>query len=103
MDCHVTLEPGSNPEAAREVVNRQDLKLAAIRTFMGFTAAFNAEAARNLLEAAGIPCVLTGANFARLTGHGLEVSLMVQEEDAERAVQILDSCSDAAAPNDEGP
>ena len=101
MDCHEVLVSGSSPESVQELMKAKDVKLVAIRTFMGFTAAFDAEAVRALLEAEGIPCFITGANFARLSSHGLEVRLMVREEDAERAVQFLESCSDPAAPTDE--
>jgi Putative prokaryotic signal transducing protein len=103
MDCHVALASASDSGAARELSEPQDVKLAAIRTFMGFTASSDAEFVKNLLEAEGIPCVLTGANSARLSGLALDVRLLVREEDAERAAHFLEEYSDDASPNGESP
>jgi hypothetical protein len=99
MDCHVALVAGPQPEEP----DPPDVKLKAIRTFMGFTAATDAEIIKNLLEAEGIPCVVTGVNSARLSNVALDVRLLVREEEAEHALQILESYSDDAATQDEGP
>ncbi len=98
MDCHVALAAGPAPEVAETA----DVKLIVIRKFMGFRAAAEVEVVRIFLEAHGIPCVVTGVNLARLTSEPLDVRLLVREEDAERAVEILDSCSDDAATENEG-
>jgi hypothetical protein len=97
MDCHVPLVAGS----AQEAKDPSDIKLAAIRTFLGFTAAADVEMAKNLLEAEGIPCVTTGVVSARLSSIPLDVRLLVREDDVERALQILESYSDADALTDE--
>jgi Putative prokaryotic signal transducing protein len=99
MDCRVPLRPGPPPPVSQETGGQSDVRLATVRTFLG--AAFtDAELAKNLLESEGIPCLLTGANAARLY-HALDVQLMVREQDAERAARILREYSDAAPPEDE--
>jgi Putative prokaryotic signal transducing protein len=97
MDCRVALVAGSVQEARES----SDIKLVAIRTFLGFTAAADAEMAKNLLEAEGIPFVTTGVVSARLSSVPLDVRLLVREDDVERAVEILESCSDAGPLPDE--
>jgi hypothetical protein len=100
MDCHVALRPGAPPSEREKDEEKGDVRLATVRVFMGGAASTDAELTRNLLESEGIPCVLTGANVARLY-HALDVHLMVREEDAERAARILKEYSDAAPPEDE--
>ncbi len=100
MDCHVPLRPGAAPMAPGDEASPQDVKLVPVRTFFGGTSATDAELAKNLLESEGIPCVLIGANAARMYP-GLDGRLMVREEDAERAARILKEYAQAAPPNDE--
>jgi hypothetical protein len=80
----------------------EDIKLSAIRTFIGWTAASDAEFAKNVLESEGTPCVLTGVNAARLTALALDVRLLVREEDAERARGILEHYLQLNAAEQEG-
>jgi Putative prokaryotic signal transducing protein len=100
MDCRVELRSGPAPADPENDGRRDDVKVLAVRTFIGGAASTDAEVAKNLLESEGIPCFLTGANAARLY-HALEVQLMVRQEDGEHATRILKEFSDAAPPADD--
>ena len=91
MDCRVALEagPGVTPTHGDP-----DVKLVVIQSFSGYTAAANAQLNKNLLEAEGIPCAVTGATSSPFSKAESDVRLLVREDDVQRAVQILESCSD---------
>jgi Putative prokaryotic signal transducing protein len=119
-DCGIYLLAGSPPEAENEAdlgsgagkefggwlrallgAGAQDeephVKIVRIRVFSGGTASLDANFARNLLRARGIPSVLGGEASAEVLPV-LEVSLMVREEDAERAADILRTYFDKKGP-----
>ena len=110
-DCRIELVPGSPPEVADEAdagsstskafggwfrslvgagpdEEEPPVKTVRIRTFSGGTASLDAAVARKLLQARGIPSILGGETSAELIPV-LEVSLLVREEDADRAADIL--------------
>lgn len=100
MDCHLPLRPGAPLKPLQDDVGVQDVELATARIFGGGTAAADAELAKSLLESEGIPCVLAGANAARLYPV-LEVRLLVREDDLERAARVFEEYSNAAPREDE--
>jgi len=65
-----------------------EIKLVPVRVFSGGTASLDAELARNVLAAEGIESVLPG-DIAAETIPVLEVYLLVRQEDAQRAAEIL--------------
>lgn len=73
------------------------MKLVSIRTFGGATARIEAQLAKNLLEAEGIACVLPGEVSAE-TIPLFEIPLLVREEDADEAAEILRSYLDPPGP-----
>jgi hypothetical protein len=107
IDCHLPLKPGSLPALiarADQSAEEPDAKLVKIRTFGGPTAALDAELAKNILEAEGIACALPGEGHAEMLPGIDVVHLMVREEDAERAAEILASFLDnppMLSPDDE--
>jgi hypothetical protein len=119
-DCGIPLLPGSPPETENEVDSGSGagkefgewfralvgagpadedphVKIVRIRTFSGATASLDAGLARNLLRARGIRSVLGGENSAEVLPV-LEVSLLVREEDADRAADILRNYFDKTGP-----
>ena len=71
------------------------VKLVRVRTFGGPTAHMYAELARSILEAEEIPCVLPGQVFCGDAYPGVDVvQLLVCEEDATEAVDILENFLD---------
>ncbi len=64
------------------------VKTVRVRTFSGPTAPLDAELARNLLEARGIPVILPGEASVEMLPF-LTLPLLVAESDAERATRIL--------------
>jgi hypothetical protein len=73
------------------------VKIVRLRVFSGGTASLDANFARNLLRARGIRSVLGGDASAEMLPV-LEVSLMVREEDADRAKEILHTYFDKKGP-----
>ena len=65
-----------------------DVKLLAVRVFAGPTAWLDAEVARSVLSANGIPCILPGEVSAGMLPV-LDVPLLVREDQAARAKEIL--------------
>lgn len=119
-DCGIPLLPGSPPEVESEAdlgkasgkefgdwfralvgVGPADedaeVKIVRVRTFSGGTASLDASLARNLLRARGIRSVLGGETSAEVLPV-LEVSLLVREEDADRAAEILRNYFDKTGP-----
>ena len=91
-DCATQLVSGSPPARVTESPETDllpDAKLVAVRTFAGPESSFEADLARNLLRASGIPSTLSGDMAAGLFPGFLTV-LHVREEDAARAVRILE-------------
>ena len=74
-----------------------DLKLVRIRTYSGPTARLDAEMAKRLLEAEGIPCTLPGEISAEVFPV-FDIPLLVCEDDAEQAAAILESYLQAPGP-----
>lgn len=92
IDCHVPLKAGSPSASSIEKKNSEegkDLDLVVLRTFMGAAASLNAELAKNILEAEGIPSVLLGENAARIFPLHASVLLRVERKNTERAEEIL--------------
>jgi Putative prokaryotic signal transducing protein len=120
-DCRVRLVPGSPPEIEDEAdssaarkgfgawlwslvstwrerkAQGPPAKAVRIRVFSGGRASLDAAVARKLLQARGIPSVLEGETSAEVLPV-LEVSLMVREEDADRAAAILRNYFDKSGP-----
>jgi hypothetical protein len=95
-DCCVPLQPGEPPERSRGAVPteiRRDVKLVRVRTFSGPTALLDADVARNILQAQGIPCFVPGETSVELLPV-LDVPLLVREQDVEKAEAILKSYLD---------
>jgi len=89
-DCGASLLPGSPPAppAATPSEAPDDSKIVPVRVFTGATALLDAEVARNILQTQGIPSFVPGETSAELLPV-LDVSLLVRENDAERAAEIL--------------
>jgi hypothetical protein len=75
--------------------DESEIKLVPVRAFSGGTASLDAEVARNVLAAEGIECVLPG-DMAAVTIPVLGVQLLVREEDAPRAAELLEAYFDTA-------
>jgi hypothetical protein len=73
--------------------DESQIKLVPLRVFSGGTASLDAELARNVLAAEGIESLLPG-DIAAATIPVLEVQLLVREEDAERAAELLEAYFD---------
>jgi len=89
-DCGAQLVPGPPPENPEQkpAVNDDASKLVPVRIFTGPTALLDATVARNILETQGIPSLVPGETSVELLPV-LDVSLLVREDDAERAATIL--------------
>lgn len=119
-DCGVTLLPGSPPEIEDEAESGGEtgkesrgwfrfligagpeeegppVKMVRVRVFSGGTASLDANVARKVLKARGIPSVLGGETSAEMLPF-LEVSLLVREEDADTATEILHNYFDKTGP-----
>ncbi|MGO8787363.1 MAG: putative signal transducing protein [Terriglobia bacterium] len=99
-DCGADLLPGSPPEAPPlvDLSGEKNVKLVSVRVFNGGTAQMDADLARNILQAQGIPCLLQGeGSFEMLPV--LDIPLLVREEDAERAERFLQEYLDTEAPS----
>ncbi len=95
-DCGRILLPGSPPEPPhRQLAELGNSKLVRIRVFSGGTAQMDADLARNILETEGIPCLLPGETSAEVLPV-LDVPLLVREQDAERATELLKGYLDEA-------
>ena len=64
-------------------------KLVCVRSFTGRAAQLDADLARNILDAEGIPSVLPGGVMADVLPGVDIVQLLVREEDAQEAQEIL--------------
>ena len=97
-DCGAELAPGSPPEAPPQTpsAGSGNSKLVTVRVFTGPTALLDAEVARNILQSQGIPSLVPGETAAELLPV-MDVSLLVREEDAERAALIHQEYLDSEA------
>lgn len=106
IDCQVPLLPGHPPKVEPEKSEfAPDAKLVTVRSFHGPTASMDAELAQNVLKEEGIPSALPG-EIAGEVMPGIDVvQLLVREEDAARAAEILSAFenSEAELPEDESP
>ena len=69
-------------------------RLVTVRSFSGPRAYLDADMAKSFLEAEGVPCMLPGEGSASVLP-GIDVlNLLVREEDAEQAAEILKSLLD---------
>ena len=75
----------------------QDIRLVPVRTFGGGTAVMDADLARNVLEAEGIESMVPGETAAE-TIPIVDAQVLVREEDAPRAAEILAAYFDSPAP-----
>jgi len=85
-DCGAWLVAGSPPHT--ESAGSPDSKLVTVRVFTGATSLMDTELAKKVLQEQGIPS-LTAGEFAAELLPGLDVPLLVREEDAEHAARIL--------------
>jgi len=74
----------------------QDIRLAPVRTFSGGAAVMNADLARNILEAEGIECMVSGGIAAERIPV-VDAQVLVREDDAPRAAEILSAYFDVPA------
>ena len=97
-DCGVELASGSPPETPprTQSAGSGDSKLVTIRVFTGPTALLDADVARNILQSQHIPSLVPGETSAELLPV-LDVSLLVREEDTEKAARILQDYLDPEA------
>jgi hypothetical protein len=99
-DCGVPLQAGMPTEQAadaEELELPRDVKLVTVRTFTGSTALLDAELARNILKAQNIPSIVSGESSVEVLPV-LDVPLLVREEDAQRAAEMLRSYLDSPGP-----
>ena len=92
-DCATQLVSGSPPErkaAPPETDQIPEGKLVAIRTFDDIDSSLEAELAQNLLREKGIPSTLSG-DLAAGPFPGFPIMLQVREEDAAKAVRVLEA------------
>ena len=92
-DCGMPLLSGSPPARVNEPPETDqlpDAKLVAVRTFDDVHSSFEAELAQNLLREKGIPSTLSG-DMAAGPFPGFPIVLLVREEDATRAVRVLEA------------
>lgn len=90
MDCRVPLQPGKPPAPAPEPHGDPNVRFVPVRVFQGLHAQFQADLARNVLEAEGIECTVTGELGAELIPGMDAVQLLVREEDRERAAELVE-------------
>ena len=64
MDCGVPLQPGPPPPAPPSL--KEHVRFVPVRAFKGLQAQFEADLARNLLQAEGMSCTVTGELGAEL-------------------------------------
>ena len=89
MDCRVPLKPGAPPSGSKPKAE-PDVNFVPVRLFQGLHAQFQADLARNVLEAEGIPSTLTGELGGQLLPGMDMVQLLVREEDRERASKLVE-------------
>lgn len=78
----------------------REVQLVPVRTFSGNAARLDAELARGVLADAGIECIIPG-EVAADTFPFLDVPLLVRDEDAARASEILENTFVPSADDDQ--
>lgn len=99
-DCRVSLEAGEPPQQATRPLPTEiphDVKLVRVRVFSGPTALLHADVARNILQVHGIPSFVPGETSVELLPL-FDVPLLVREEDAGKAEEMLKSYLDTPGP-----
>jgi len=94
MDCRVPLKPGRPPAPVSDKPE-PDVRFVPVRVFQGLHAQFQADLARNVLEAEGIPCMVTAELGAELIPGLDAVQLLVREEDRSRASEVVEEILNA--------
>jgi len=97
VDCRVPLVAGAAPSHARnakESDRAAEEELVRIRTFTGRGRRIEAQLARKILEAEGIPCALPGERALDLHEPMELVQLLVFKKDAAQATEILQNYLD---------
>ncbi len=97
IDCGVPLLPGVPPPSSSSQESREP-RLIRIRVFSGPTARLDANLARTVLENSGIPSVLPGEKMAQAVPGIDVIQLLVREENAREAAEILAGCLDSGTP-----
>ena len=77
------------------MTSESDFKLVRLQTFSGPRARFDADLAKNILSTQGIPAVVPGETMAETLPGVDTVQVLVREEDAEEAQEILKSFLDS--------
>jgi putative signal transducing protein len=93
--CGTALLPGTAPE---DNSKPEEFSTVCVRTFRGPTAAMEADVARKVLEEEGVPCILPGESAPESYPGVNLIQLMVREEDADEAAEILKDYFDSAHP-----
>lgn len=99
--CGTVLLPGSVPQArpgGQTHAKPEEISTVCVRVFRGPTAKMEADLARNVLDQEGIPCVLPGEVMAEVLPGVDVVQLLVREEDADTATEILKDYFDSPQP-----
>jgi hypothetical protein len=86
-DCRVPLAAGPAPPRMGE--GEPEEQLVTVRTFRGPTSQMEADLACNILETQGIDCAVRGETSAEILPGVEVVQLLVRQEDAEHADEIL--------------
>jgi Putative prokaryotic signal transducing protein len=94
IDCRVPLKPGPPPPAST-APEEPNIRFVPVRVFRGLHAQFQADLARNVLEAEGIPSTITSEYGAEMIPGADLVQLLVREEDRARASQVVDEVLNA--------
>lgn len=89
MDCKVPLRAGPPPPPAPSPEEEPNVRFVPVRIFQGLHAQFQADLARNVLEAEGIESSVTGDLGAGMLPGADVVQLLVREEDEARASEVL--------------
>ncbi|HEV3277766.1 MAG TPA: hypothetical protein VG860_13185 [Terriglobia bacterium] len=89
MDCRVALQPGAPPPRIPREEGQPNARFVPVRIFQGLHAQFQADLARNVLEAEGISSTIIGDLAAELLPGADAVQLLVRDGDQTRASEIL--------------
>lgn len=95
--CGAVAEPSNSQSTAgpEQASSTNNQRLVSVRSFSGLRASLDAIMAKNFLEAEGIPCMLPGEGSASVLPGVNVLNLLVREQDAEQAAEILKSLLDS--------
>lgn len=79
---------------AEDIISMSEPKMVRVRGFAGPTAKTDAELAKGILQNQEIPCVIAGGQSADMLPGVDIVQLLVREEDAAEAAELLESFLD---------